>query len=182
MKKLIKYDLYRHNGSLSLKSWIKTFMLTPGFNYMVWFRLASQYKNPLLKYILHLRMLRYGIQISPRTDIGKGFHIGHWGDIIINEKAKIGENCNISQGVTIGIANGGKYPGVPTIGDRVYIGPGAKIFGNITIGNDVAIGANAVVIHDIPNGVSVGGIPAKIISNTGSINYIHNIILEENHV
>jgi len=39
----------------------------------------------------------------------------------------------------------------------------------------VAIGANAVVINDIPHGVSVGGIPAKIISNTGSANYIHNI-------
>lgn len=127
-------------------------------------------------------MLRYGIQIYPRTDIGKGFYIGHCGDIIINEKAKIGENCNISQGVTIGIANGRKHPGIPTIGDRVYIEPRAKKIGNISIGNDVAIGVNAVVTYDIPNGVSVGGIPAKIISNAGSINYIHNILPEKDYV
>lgn len=171
----IKYDLYRHSGNISWKSGIKNFILSPGFNYMVWFRLASRYNNILMKYIMHLKMVKYGIQIFPGTEIGKGFYIGHWGDIIINPNAKIGENCNISQGVTIGIANGGKRAGVPTIGNRVYIGPGAKIFGNITIGNDVAIGANAVVINDIPDNTSAGGVPAKILSNTGSTNYIHNI-------
>jgi serine O-acetyltransferase len=120
-------------------------------------------------------MIKYGIQIFPGTEIAKGFYIGHWGEIVIHPNTKIGENCNISQGVTIGVANGGKHPGVPTIGDRVYIGPGAKIFGNITIGNDVAIGANAVVTCNIPDSVSVGGIPAQIISNTGSVNYIQNL-------
>lgn len=171
----IPYDLYRESANNSYKSYIKNFFLSPGFNYMVWFRLASQYNNLFMKYLLHRKMIQYGIQISPGTDIGKGFYIGHWGGIVINANAKIGENCNISQGVTIGVANGGKHPGVPVIGDRVYIGPGAKIFGNITIGNDVAIGANAVVTHSVPDGVSVGGIPAKIISNTGSVNYIQNI-------
>jgi len=142
---------------------------------MVWFRLASQYNNTLMKYLLHRKMIQYGIEIHPGTNICKGFYIGHWGNIVINPNTKIGENCNISQGVTIGIAQGGQRAGVPTIGDRVYIGPGAKIFGNIIIGNDVAIGANAVVTHDVPNGTSIGGVPAKIISNTGSSNYIHNI-------
>lgn len=175
MIKYIKSDLYRHSGNLTWKSWLKHFIMTPGFNYMVWFRLASKYNNLLMKYLLHKKMLKYSIQIPAGMIIGKGFYIGHWGNIVINSKVKIGENCNISQGVTIGIANCGKNPGVPTIGDRVYIGPGAKIFGNVTIGNDVAIGANAVVTHDIPNGTSVGGVPAKIISNNGSFNYIDNI-------
>jgi serine O-acetyltransferase len=172
----IKYDLYRHSGKTSAITFIKNYLLTPGFNYIFWFRLASLYKkNYLLHYILYKKKLKFNIQIAIGAKIGKGFYIGHWGDIVINKDATIGDNCNISQGVTIGIANGGKYPGVPIIGDRVYIGPGAKIFGNITIGNDVAIGANAVVTHDVPDGVSVAGIPAKIISQTGSINYIHNI-------
>ncbi|MDD5158978.1 MAG: serine O-acetyltransferase [Sulfuricurvum sp.] len=175
MIEFMKYDFYRQSTNHTFRSYLKNFFLSPGFNYVVWFRLASKYKNGFMKYLLHRKMIQYGIEIYPETDIGKGFYIGHWGNIVINKHVKIGENCNISQGVTIGIANGGKHPGVPTIGDRVYIGPGAKIFGNITIGNDVAIGANAVVINDIPHGVSVGGIPAKIISNTGSANYIHNI-------
>ena len=175
MIKFINDDLYRQSSNISLKSWIKHFVLTPGFNYMVWFRLASRFPNPLMKYILYRRMLRYGIEIYPGTNIGRGFYIGHWGGIIINPKVKIGENCNISQGVTIGISNSGKNPGVPTIGCRVYIGPGAKLFGNIVIGDDVAIGANAVVNSDVPSGVSVAGIPARILGSTSSYNYIHNI-------
>jgi serine O-acetyltransferase len=97
---------------------------------------------------------------------------------VINPKAAIGENCNISQGVTIGIVNGGKKAGVPTIGNRVYIGPGAKIVGSITIGNDVAVGANAVVVSNVPDGVTVGGIPAKIISNNDSSAYINRVLSE----
>jgi len=51
----------------------------------------------------------------------------------------------------------------------VYIGLGAKLFGNISIGNNVAIGANAVVNSYIPDNVTVGRIPAKIISSKISI-------------
>jgi len=92
---------------------------------------------------------------------------------VINPRAIIGENCNISQGVTIGIVNSGPKQGVPIIGDRVYIGPGAKVIGNIKIGNDVAIGANAVVINDVTDSVTVGGIPAKVISQHDSSKYIN---------
>ncbi|WP_202807025.1 hypothetical protein [Planktothrix agardhii] len=38
------------------------------------------------------------INIPSKTQIGKGFYIGHFGGIIINQDVKIGENCNISQG------------------------------------------------------------------------------------
>jgi len=50
----------------------------------------------------------------------------------------------------------------------VYIGPGAKIFGAITIGDGAAIGANAVVHRDVSPGVTVGGVPARVISDKGS--------------
>ena len=67
-----------------------------------------------------------------------------------SRKNDSGENCNISHGVTLGIADRGKNEGGPTIGDNVYIGPGAKIIGNVTVGNYAAIGANAAVTKDIP--------------------------------
>jgi len=175
----IKHDLYRHSGDLRCKSFVKNFIFSPGFNFMVWFRLTSKYNNILMKYIMYRKMVQYGIQIFPGTDIGKGFYIGHWGDIVINPKTKIGENCNISQGVTIGIANGGQKSGVPTIGNNVYIAPGAKIIGKITIGNNVAIGANAVVINDVPDGLTVGGVPARVLSNNGSASYINRILNEK---
>ena len=80
----------------------------------------------------------------------------------------------ISQGVTLGQANRGKNKGYPQIGDNVYIGPGAKIVGKIKIGNDVAIGANCVVTKDVPNNSVIVGIPGKVISQAGSIEYINN--------
>lgn len=109
--------------------------------------------------------------------IGEGFYIGHWGQIFISSQAVIGDNCNISQGVTIGVSNRGDNIGAPVIGDRVYIGPGVKIFGKVTIGNDVAIGANAVVTKDIPDNSVAVGIPARVISTEGSHGYIQNIII-----
>ncbi|MBD3807851.1 MAG: serine acetyltransferase, partial [Epsilonproteobacteria bacterium] len=106
-------------------------------------------------------MFKYGIEIHPGAQIGRGLYIGHWVGIVISPRAVIGENCYISHGVTIGMINSGNNAGVPVIGDRVYIGAGAKIIGNIKIGNDVAIGSNAVVTKDVPDGVTVGGVPAK---------------------
>ena len=51
----------------------------------------------------------------------------------------------------------------PVLGDRVFLGAGAKIVGPVTIGSDVRVGANAVVVRDVPPGVTVGGVPARIL-------------------
>lgn len=139
----------------------------PGLKFMTIFRLTQHYrrKNRVLFYFffLWLRRLKvkYGFDISYRTQIGKGFYIGHFGSIVIHGDAVIGENCNISQGMTIGVSNYGKKIGVPTIGNNVFIGPNAGIFGNINVGNNVTIGANSVVTENIPDGSTV--LPSKMI-------------------
>ncbi len=171
-KEIVKRDMYRYNGARSLKEMVKNYLTEPGANYMFWFRLCQTYPNPLFKWILRRKMFKYGMEIFPSTEIGSGFYIGHFGGIIINPLAKIGKNCNISQGVTIGRKNRGKNAGVPTIGDQVYIGPGAKIMGGITIGNNVAIGANAVVADSFPDNSVIAGIPAKLVSKKGVEGYI----------
>lgn len=84
------------------------------------------------------------------------------------QNAKIGAFCDIHQGVNIG-QHGNNQFDVPTIGDNVWIGPGAKIFGKISIGSGIAIGANAVVNNDFEeNNITIAGIPAKKISNSGN--------------
>ena len=108
-----------------------------------------------------------GISIPWNADIGKGFYIGHYGGIWIGP-VKMGEKCNISQEVTIGLGGTGDNRGIPEIGDRVWIGPGAKIFGKIRIGNGVAIGANAVVSKNLPDNALVVGNPPRIINYEGS--------------
>jgi serine O-acetyltransferase len=116
--------------------------------------------------------IKYGFDISYRTSIGSGFYIGHFGGIVIHGDTKIGNNCNISQGITIGILNRGRNSGIPTIGDRVFIGPGAVILGGISIADDALIGANAVVNFDVPDKAVVAAPVAQIISNKGSEGYV----------
>lgn len=113
-----------------------------------------------------------GIEISPDAKIGKGLFIGHLSCIVIGETSKIGKYSSVHQGVTIGGAGRGKFHGFPTIGDCVYFGAGAKVLGKINIGNNVMIGANAVVVKSIPDNSVVGGVPAKVLSNKGSMDYI----------
>lgn len=98
---------------------------------------------------------------------GGGIRFAHYSCIVINDNAKIGKNCLIYQGVTIGSNRGFKNGGVPVIGNNVFIGPGAIIIGNVTIGDYSFIAANSVVTHDVPPNTVIAGSPAKIIGNNG---------------
>lgn len=113
-----------------------------------------------------------GISIPYSVKIGHSFYVGHFGGIIINSNSIIGNNCNISQGVTIGVSGIDKKRGTPVLGDQVYIGANAIVVGKINIGNDVLIGACSMVKDSFPDNVAVLGVPAIIISNRGSEGYI----------
>jgi serine O-acetyltransferase len=116
---------------------------------------------------LGVRIL-WGIEVPRTAVIGPGFYIGHFGGITVARRAVIGRNCSLSQGVTIGYADG-RREGVPAIGDDVYVGPGARLFGAIRIGDNVRIGANAVVYKDIPRDAVVALAPGfTIISFRGN--------------
>ncbi len=103
-----------------------------------------------------------GVSLPAHARIGKGFYIGHFGNIIIHPDTVMGDRCMISHGVTIGVL-GGERLGVPRLGDDVYVGCGAKLLGPITIGDGAIIGANAVVLDDVPAGATAVGVPARII-------------------
>lgn len=132
----------------------------------------------LYSYLRKRYMYKYGIQIPTPTKIGEGCYIGHFGNIIINEKAVIGNNCNIAHGTTIGKANRGKLMGNPVIGNKVWIGTGSVIIGNIKVGNNVLIAPLTYVNFDVPDNSVVVGNPAKVIpredATEGYINYILN--------
>lgn len=113
------------------------------------------------------------VEISHKSEIGKGFFIGHISGIVIGS-AKIGNYSSFHEGVTIGGAGRGSDHGSPIIGDYVYFGAGAKVIGRINIGNNVIVGANAVVVKSVPSNSVVIGIPAKVISSRGSMDFIHH--------
>jgi serine O-acetyltransferase len=182
---ILNADCNRYDfDKFSLKSFFIIYFVKniPGLKFIIIFRLTQYYrrKNRFLFcfFFLWLRHLKvkYGIDISYRTKIGKGFYIGHFGGIVIHGDAVIGENCNVSQGMTIGVSNYGKNIGVPTIGNNVFIGPNSGVFGNITIGNNVTIGANTVVTTSVPDYKTVLPAPFATIDKDLSHYYIQNKI------
>lgn len=181
-KEYIKSDLFRYATSCDFKSFLRTYF-TPGFRYTFWMRTCNWAKSAdhLLLFVISRVILRhysfkYGIMIPYQTKIGKGLYIGHFSCIVVNVEAVIGNNVNLSQGVTIGQKNGGSKAGAAVIGNAVYIAAGAKIVGKCFIGDRVVIGANAVVTNDIPENAVCVGIPAKIISYKGSFDYVGSFL------
>ena len=181
-KYLISCDLYRITGTIKLTTLFSQILSGGSFKYNFWMRTCAYTRTnsffkysiyPFASYALKHFTYKLGISIPPETQIGSGFYIGHFGGIVVNSLSKIGKNCNISQGVTIGQANRGKNQGYPVLGDNIYIGPGAKIIGAVTIGNNVAIGANCVVTKNIPDNSVVIGVPGRVISQKGSTGYIN---------
>lgn len=183
LKQIILSD-YKRGGIHKLSLWIlvKTFIVlpNPGLKFMTIFRLTQYFRRrnrPLFCFFfLWLRSLKvkYGFDISYRTQIGKGFYIGHFGNIVIHGDTIIGDNCNISQGITFGVSNSGTNIGLPRIGNNVFVGPGACVFGKISIGNHVTIGANAVVTETILDNYTVLSPKTTIIDKDLSSFYIHN--------
>ena len=158
--------------------------LTQGFWAILQYRIASYvYQNLQIPLVRRLALvicllsqkvieMLTGISIPASVKIGHSFYIGHFGNIIINANSIIGNNCNISQGVTIGVSGRNDLRGVPVIKDNVYIGANAVVAGKIVIGSNSVIGANSLVNSDVMEGTTVLGVPAKAISTKNSIDYI----------
>jgi serine O-acetyltransferase len=107
-----------------------------------------------------------GCYFSRLAEIGPGLRLPHPVGIVIGDSVKIGRNVALYQNVTIGLAEAvedGSEKAYPEIGDGVTIYAGAVIIGPIRIGKGAVVGANAVVTRDVPENVTVAGVPARIL-------------------
>lgn len=119
----------------------------------------------LAKLFSILNVFIFGIETSPRVQVGGGLFLPHTVGTVIGA-ASIGNNCTIMQGVTLGTSEpdmGFTASLRPVIGNDVLIGAGAKVIGGITVGDYVKIGANAVVLRDIPAYSVAVGVPATVV-------------------
>ena len=130
MMQYIKNDLKRYfRETKGMFSKIKIILLTQGIWTTVIYRAGSWcfahkkyiFIRPLLPFLTVLSKfieILTGISIPFKAKIGKGLYIGHYGNIIVNAETIMGENCNISQGVTIGQSGRGGEQQTPKIGDK----------------------------------------------------------------
>jgi serine O-acetyltransferase len=174
------YRKYKKYGG----NFLTVVFFTQGFWAVFQYRIANAvYRNikiPLVRQLSLFICLLWqkgieiltGISIPASVTIGHSFYIGHFGGIILNANSKIGDNCNISQGVTIGVSGIDEKRGVPVIGNNVYIAPNSVVAGKIIIGDDVLIGACSLVNKDVEAGSVMLGSPAVKISDKGSKGYI----------
>jgi len=181
MPTLFQQDYYRKTGKIETGLFFKSFF-DPGLRFLYFFRKAQKHDPksvPGIFYRILLRryQIKYGFQISAKTEIGGGLYLGHWGAVVVNQSARIGKNCNLAHGVTIGQTNRGDKQGVPSIGDDVWIGANSVIVGGITIGNNVLIAPNSYVTADVPDNSIVVGNPAKMMTSENATDgYINNRI------
>lgn len=183
---LIYSDLYRYTATTAKKDLFKLIENDTGFQFTFFLRMASIKPSSRIfryvhafSYIFHKKyFIKYGYQIPISTKIGKGLQLLHFGNVVINSKAVIGNNCTIAQGVLIGQSN----RGVPKIGNKVWIGANSILVGNITVGNNVLIAPGSFVNSNIPDNSLVMGNPSITISKSNAIinGYIVNSI-DENY-
>jgi UDP-perosamine 4-acetyltransferase len=92
---------------------------------------------------------------------------------VINSESKIGEGAIVNTGATVDhdclvgsychIAPGVNLAGTVCVGDGTFLGIGSRVIPGISIGCWAMVGAGAVVIRNVPDRVTVAGVPAKII-------------------
>lgn len=127
-------------------------------------RAAMRGRIPVLPQLLtYLNIVLFGLEVSPRCEIGPGIFFPHPSGTVIGAW-RIGSNVSVFQGVTLGAKEldmGFDCQLRPEVGDNVVLGAGSKILGGIRIGDNVTVGANSVVVDSVDAGSTVVGIPAR---------------------
>lgn len=101
--------------------------------------------------------LSEGVQVMAGGIIQTGTVVG--ADTIVNTRVSVDHDCLI--GSHVHLAPGAVLCGHVQVGDGAFIGAGAVIVQGVCIGRNSVVGVGAVVLHDVPEGVTVVGVPAR---------------------
>lgn len=178
LKSLLYADLERQlslagrNGSRATLMGLLRRLLHPRFLPIFLYRSSRaaylQGLSPVAHLLSYLNQVLFGMEISPRCDIGPGIFFPHTAGTVIGA-SKIGKDVTIFQGVTLGareIDMDYNFALRPELGNCVVVGAGAKVLGGITLGDNVRVGANAVLLQSVPPNTTVVGIPAREIRSS----------------
>lgn len=136
--------------------------------------------NRIREIIANRYPVAYATAIHPSAIISKYASIGEgtvvMQGVIIQSDARIGKHCIVNTGASIDheceigdfvhISPHATLCGNVCVGKGSWIGAGATVIPGIRIGEWCTVGAGAVVVHDIPDGVIVAGVPAKLLEKS----------------
>lgn len=103
--------------------------------------------------------------------VGDDVYMGHDVHIHAIDDIFIGSGTSLTDGVLV--SNGEhdrdsfqlvRSTGPISIGRGCFLGQRAIVLGGVTIGDGATIGAGAVVTRDVPAGMTVAGVPARVVS------------------
>lgn len=97
-----------------------------------------------------------GAQVSTNVVLGRHAHI--------NPNATIGHDAVLADYVSIN--PGAIVSGEVSVGSQTLVGAGAVILQGITVGSRCVVGASACVTHDVGDGMTVKGVPAREVGQT----------------
>jgi len=122
------------------------------------------------------------VDIHPGATIGRRFFIDHGAGVVIGETAEVGDDVTLYHGVTLGGTTWNPGKRHPTLGNGVVVGAGAKILGPITVGENARVAANSVVIDAVRPGMTVVGIPGRMVLPKEGRRIAHGIDLDHHQI
>lgn len=155
-----------HRDPAARNTW-EVFTTYPGIHALLAHRVANRLWcrgwRYLARFISFTARMATQIDIHPGATIGRRLFIDHGCGVVIGETAEIGDDVTLYHGVTLGGVSWNPGKRHPTVADGTVVGAGAKILGPITVGRNARVGANSVVIHDVPENMTVVGIPGRVV-------------------
>lgn len=150
------------------------FLFYKGFHAMQAYRVGhwlwEKKRTTLALYMQSQIAKRFSVDIHPAAQLGHGIMMDHANGIVIGETAVVENDVSFLHSVTLG--GTGKEAGDrhPKIRTGVLIGAGAKVLGNIEVGTGARVAAGSLVLEPVPPHVTVAGVPAKIVGQSGCNN------------
>lgn len=116
-------------------------------------------------------IINIGAKIGKRTMIDMG--------VVMGGRATVGNDCHIGAGTVLAGTIEPPTANPVIIEDNVVIGANAVILEGIRVGKNSVVAAGAVVTENVPEGVVVAGMPAKIIKKVDEKTQSKTEIVEE---